>query len=339
MLFHFGLALLIMLGWLIALSIGNRTYAHVVAITPVISGSSTPAATFNPATNPAAGSAQHSKAVVAVGAANIRSGPGTNYSRLGVVRRSEELTVTGQRSNCRWLRVITRKGQSGWILGSLTRLNTSCRLIPTVVPSPIQTTPAAPVVPTLVKPDDGASVFGMTTFIWEWSGPALTANQAFEVRIWAEGQRYHYGAADPVRGTRATFDVAGAFGVQQGGVGRSYYWTVALIETDPYTQNGQEAPRRAILVNMSQISPNTPTPTPAATPSPTLIPVDTPSPTPIPVDTPSPTPPATPSPTPSATLIPPFTPTPTASGTMTPTPTLTPTRYYQDRRDRAVGRK
>jgi hypothetical protein len=124
---------------------------------------------------------------------------------------------------------------------------------------------AAPVVasypaPILVSPADRANASGQTTFSWSWDGPALAANQAFEIRIWQEGQPDHYGAAEPVRTTSVTIDVRTAYGVTQGGSG-TYYWTVALVERDPYKRIGPEASPRTLAVSVG-----------ASRPQPTLAP-------------------------------------------------------------------
>lgn len=227
------------------------------------------------------------KVVVIVGAANIRTGPGLSYPRTSIVRRSERLTVIGQASACKWLRVITPKGLTGWISTSLTNLSIPCRLIPSSsLATPGATTVAPPqtaqialalfAAPALIEPHDGDRVSGPTTFVWEWNGQPLAENQAFEVRVWSAEQPYHYGATGLVRSTSVTFDIAGAYGVQQGGTGRSYFWTVALVEQDPYKWIGMEAPPRAIIVAMEEttatlIAPFTPelTPTLVASPGPT----------------------------------------------------------------------
>jgi hypothetical protein len=130
-------------------------------------------------------------------------------------------------------------------------------------------------IPLLLNPADLAVVSGNTTFSWQWSGPALAPNQAFEVRLWKDGQPDHYGATAPARSPSVTFDVNGAYGVQQGGSGR-YLWTVALIETDPYRRIGQEAPARPITVQVSSAGDNDgngggggdPGPVPTRTPEP-----------------------------------------------------------------------
>ena len=94
-------------------------------------------------------------------------------------------------------------------------------------------------------------------FWWDWYGPPLTDNQGFEVRIWREDQPEHYGATGPVpatyyyvwgggRGSRqipggaVDVNVWETYAARQGGPGR-YYWTVAVVQIDPYTRIGPEA--------------------------------------------------------------------------------------------------
>ncbi|MEZ4676892.1 MAG: SH3 domain-containing protein [Caldilineaceae bacterium] len=48
-------------------------------------------------------------AEVVVDALNVRSGPGTNYGRIGGVSRGEQLIVIGEYNNCGWLNVQTRE--------------------------------------------------------------------------------------------------------------------------------------------------------------------------------------------------------------------------------------
>jgi len=123
---------------------------------------------------------------------------------------------------------------------------------PTYTPIPTKSQPSTPTVavypaPILVSPDNGASVSELVTFVWNWTGPALTADHGFEVRIWKEGQPDHYGAASTVRTTSATLNVRGAYGVQQGGSGR-YLWTVAVVRLEPYQRIGSEAAPRTLEI-------------------------------------------------------------------------------------------
>ena len=101
--------------------------------------------------------------------------------------------------------------------------------------------------PTLDSPANNSAASGRTTFRWLWNGPALAANQGFEVRIWKERQADHFGAAEPVRTTSAVIDLNQAAGVRQGGVG-TYLWTVAVVQLNPYKRIGKEATPRALRI-------------------------------------------------------------------------------------------
>jgi len=113
-------------------------------------------------------------------------------------------------------------------------------------------TPGILVAPGLVSPEDRVASNGVTTFVWQWSGPALSQDQGFEIRLWKEGQPDHYGASEiiPATARQAQVNLAGSYGWQQGGNGR-YWWTVAAVQREPYRRVGNEAPPRAIEVNIS----------------------------------------------------------------------------------------
>ena len=83
-------------------------------------------------------------AVVKVDTLNVRSGPGTNYSRVGVVKRDDALVVEGQLNNCAWLQVITPDGAAGWVSGSdkYVTLDTRCADIAEAKP-PAEAPPAS----------------------------------------------------------------------------------------------------------------------------------------------------------------------------------------------------
>jgi|GEM_PF-1297053 len=103
--------------------------------------------------------------------------------------------------------------------------------------------------PVLVSPNDNSNASGRVIFAWEWHGASLTADQAFEVRIWREGQPDHYGAAEPTRATSEAIDVGSAYGVTQGGSGQ-YFWTVALVQINPYSRLGPEAAPRVLNIQV-----------------------------------------------------------------------------------------
>jgi serine protease Do len=73
-------------------------------------------------------------AIVIVDRLNVRSGPGTNFNRVGTVNNGDALVVSGQINNCSWLQVATPAGVEGWVSGSsqYVTLNTRCTDIPVV---------------------------------------------------------------------------------------------------------------------------------------------------------------------------------------------------------------
>ena len=93
------------------------------------------------------------------------------------------------------------------------------------------------------------TVRGRTTFRWTYNGPSLTDNQAFEVRIvWDVGSYTHDGAASPVRATEITIDLDQVNVVRTHG-SSSYYWTVAVIQVEPYAAIGPEAPLQRLMID------------------------------------------------------------------------------------------
>ena len=72
-------------------------------------------------------------------------------------------------------------------------------------------------------------------------------------------RRVSLGKPSSVSTTSATVGLAGAYGVQQGGSGR-YFWTVALVQLNPYRRIGPEASARVLMVELPGGGP-TPAPT------------------------------------------------------------------------------
>jgi serine/threonine protein kinase len=136
--------------------------------------------------------------------------------------------------------------------------------IPTSRPSsPTPLSAATLLSPSLTSPEPGTKVSGKVIFAWTWAGPALKANEGYELRIWKEGQE-HFGGASPVTETILILDLAGAYAVRQSGPGR-YSWSVAVVELSPYKRIGPEAPPRLLEIGEGSFSPGGP---PAATPAP-----------------------------------------------------------------------
>lgn len=131
----------------------------------------------------------------------------------------------------------------------------TARAVATRSPSPAPATPTAipqPAAPALLAPAEGLEVTSATTFLWAWTG-RLAANQAFEVRLWQDGAHDHLTAAgaeaQSAGGDRwqQRIDVSQTAAVRAAGAG-AYWWTVAVVDTNPYAAIGDEAPPRRLTV-------------------------------------------------------------------------------------------
>ena len=108
--------------------------------------------------------------------------------------------------------------------------------------SPSTATPAPLPAPRLLDPADGATMDGRVTFSWQWNGPALAPNQAFELRMWLVNTADHNGLTGPVRGTSVEVDLSP---IKSG----DYLWTAVVIQVNPYQRIGPEAPPHALHIN------------------------------------------------------------------------------------------
>lgn len=69
-----------------------------------------------PAAAPAASAGQPGAGIgVALANVNVRSGPGTNFARIGRVVRGEQFAVDGRNAVGNWVRGVSSSGQAGWV--------------------------------------------------------------------------------------------------------------------------------------------------------------------------------------------------------------------------------
>ena len=91
------------------------------------------------------------RAVVTTDALNVRTGPGTNYPKTGLLRKGDQVVVTGRTERSDWLAVTLVDGKKGWVAASLVKLDVPVSGITVAQNIPKPSTPAAtnkPVVPT-----------------------------------------------------------------------------------------------------------------------------------------------------------------------------------------------
>jgi len=74
-------------------------------------------------------------AIVTADALNLRSGPGTEYDRMGLVRLGDELKVVGRNEAGDWIAVVAPGGINAWVAVEYTKLNAAVEALP-IAPTP-----------------------------------------------------------------------------------------------------------------------------------------------------------------------------------------------------------
>lgn len=92
-------------------------------------------------------------AVVSVEALNLRTGPGTAFERVGLLREGEVLEVVARSEAGDWLVVTTTEGVEGWVSASYVTLGIPVQNIPLATEVPPLPTPSGP-TPTPLPPVD-----------------------------------------------------------------------------------------------------------------------------------------------------------------------------------------
>ncbi|MEB2287645.1 MAG: SH3 domain-containing protein, partial [Anaerolineae bacterium] len=273
---------------------------------------------------------------VAVGALNVRSGPGLVYPVIDGVTIGQELPVTGrQLYPAPWWQVFYR-GRSGWVSDYYVNVLGECSAIGIALPPPTPTPLLGTLPPTLpptitpLPPSPTPFIPSVTPLPPGTATPSFTPEPC-RVRIVQNGLPVYSGPGAVY--TPMTFVAAGQEFSVAGRDTFGQWWQIHIAGTFGWVEARFVASSGAChLVGVSPIPP-TPTPTPSYTPTPTatFTPSDTPTGTPPPTWTPTETPSLTFTPLPTltytatATETPPptWTPTETPSLTFTPLPTLT----------------
>ena len=92
------------------------------------------------------------RVTASTGTVNLRSGPGTNYGKIGALPQGQSLDIVGRNEDSSWWQVSTVNGLA-WIAASVTVAENADAAIPVVSappppPPPAPPTPAAPPTPT-----------------------------------------------------------------------------------------------------------------------------------------------------------------------------------------------
>ncbi|MGV1037967.1 MAG: SH3 domain-containing protein [Candidatus Nanopelagicales bacterium] len=102
-------------------------------------------------TRAATGTASLPHAVVTTDALNVRTGPGTNYPKTGLLRKGDQVVVTGRTESGDWLAVTLADGKKGWVAASLVKLDVPVSGITVAQNIPKPSTPAATSKPAVPK--------------------------------------------------------------------------------------------------------------------------------------------------------------------------------------------
>ena len=190
------------------------------------SPTNTPTATTTPTPTP------KPDAVVNVKALNLRSGPGTVYDVVGLLKQGDSLEATGKNLAGGWLKVVAPSGQEGWVNASFLKINLPLVSVPVAqvppTPTPMYTlTPTATPTPELLpppiplEPENGAAFLGEPADLkWQWDRPRAT-DEVFSVRVRREGETkfcHHDKADKPEYKASLSYCTAG-----------THYWSVALV--------------------------------------------------------------------------------------------------------------
>ena len=183
------------------------------------------------------------------GEVNLRGGPGTQYNVVGQAKTGTNYPIVSRTAAGDWLRL--EGNEERWVAASLVTVSGDVPVAAKLPPTPI----AAPVAetPILLLPVDGFTLwpYDAADFKWKWTGRPLGPNEGFELRIWKEGNPDHPGAAPPVAyvaGADHVYSIhIGSIRASPGVVDISttdwinVYWTVAVVQLNPYRRTGPEA--------------------------------------------------------------------------------------------------
>ncbi len=133
----------------------------------------TAAPTLEPSPTPVPPSPTPEKAGMTIsspGATNVRSGPGTTFTKIGEVQQGQSFEITGKNQVGTWWQ-FSFNGQPAWISGEMVSANAAAQNVqvialaapPTAVPQPAAPRPVqpapAPVQPTAPPPPPPAAIF------------------------------------------------------------------------------------------------------------------------------------------------------------------------------------
>jgi len=124
--------------------ISNQGIVQVAVATYTPVPTPTPTLTPTPAASPTPTPPSFATAT-ANGDTNLRQGPGTNYPRVGLLKKGESLKIIGKNKDGSWWQLEGKDGKPAWIIGSRVTAKGPVEAVPVAkdIPKPPKTQPAA----------------------------------------------------------------------------------------------------------------------------------------------------------------------------------------------------
>jgi uncharacterized protein YraI len=282
-------------------------------------------------------------------AVRVRSGPGTDYTRLGTLTLGETAQVVGRNADRSWWQIEFAASDAGlgWVAAEFVTLIGDAASVPLVrqgTPAPTRPATRTPTPAPRPSPTQTRRPVATPTL----APPFVRANETVRVRSGPGTEYARLGSLAADETARVTgrspdgewWQIAYADAeTGRGWVAAEFVTFVGNTASVPVVRLATATPTRLATVTPTRAPQPSATSTRRATVTPTSVPSPTPTRqaatvTPQPPPTPQPSPTGTFSPTPAArptlrvatpTLQPTPTPQPTPTATFTPAPTLTPT--------------
>lgn len=111
--------------------------------------------------------------------------------------------------------------------------------------------------PVLLEPGPDAPLEGQVHFRWHWDGEPLTEGLAFDLLIWSEAEDEEHrglgalGVIEPASVLETDIDLDYVQSIMEHGGGR-YYWTVIVVQVEPYERVGLWGEKRAFTYTLPE---------------------------------------------------------------------------------------
>ena len=111
--------------------------------------------------------------------------------------------------------------------------------------------------PVLLEPGPDAALDGEVRFQWQWDGEPLPQGLAFDLLLWSEAEEQEhqgagaYGVIEPAPILESDVDLDYVQSIMEHG-GGLYYWTVIVVQAEPYERLGLWGEKRALTYTLPE---------------------------------------------------------------------------------------